>query len=307
MTFNCFQPLILPLWGTNIRREGFRTFYQTLPTTSKGFLFDLCFFSFLISNTCWLFQISSSFWVKFKILEMVIGHLWVFTWIVVQAHNPLCTYSMGMYCSIRQTLESQFNMTQTTTFQYPFLWKCKRTASWVNNYSILQLRNWKVISCILCIFKCSFNFQCCLSPIYQAYVFLPKRLHSKHCMGLFVYVKNRIDCFRNLVSEWEKHDQSSDIISNCGKGTNDVSCALQSIIITHSIWIRFVVLETINATLRCTFLRHLMQTFHRWCSYWVPVYEHFPDGSREKRTTRNSLSELSNGLSWPMQCSGCSE
>ena len=226
------------MWGTNIRREGFRTFYQTLPTTSKGFLFDLCFFSFLISNTCWLFQISSSFWVKFKILEMVIGHLWVFTWIVVQVHNPLCTYSMGMYCPIRQTLESQFNMTQTTTFQYPFLWKYKRTASWVNNYSILQLRNWKVISCILYIFKCSLNFQCCLSSIYQAYVFLPERLHGKHCMELFVYLKSQFDCFRNLDFQWEKHDQSSDIISNLEKLTSEVSCALQSIIIIHSIWIR---------------------------------------------------------------------
>ena len=113
---------------------------------------------------------------------MVIGHLWVFTWIVVQVHNPLYTYSMGMYCPIRQTLESQFNMTQTTTSQYPFLWISKRTASWVNNYSILQLRNWKVISCILCISKCSFNFQWWPSSIYQAYVFLPKRLHGKHCM-----------------------------------------------------------------------------------------------------------------------------
>ena len=121
-----------------------------------------------------------------------------------------------MYCPIRQTLESQFNMTQTTTFQYPFLWKYKRTASWVNNYSILQLRNWKVISCILCIFKCSLNFQCCLSSIYQAYVFLPKRLHGKHCMELFVNLKSQFDCFRNLDVEWKRHGQSSDIIPNCG-------------------------------------------------------------------------------------------
>ena len=110
-----------------------------------------------------------------------------------------------------------------------------------------------------------------LSSIYQAYVFLPKRLHSKHCMRLFVYVKNQFDCFRNLDAEWEKHDQSSDIISNCGKGTNDVSCALQSSIITHSIWIRFVVLETIKASLRCTFFETLIYADIRVLPYYTKL------------------------------------